>query len=483
MVKSYYWHDYETWGATPSVDRPSQFAGVRTDEALNIIGDPLVVYCKPPEDLWPQPEACLVTGILPQEAEEKGLSERDFIARIHAELSQPGTCGVGYNSLRFDDEVTRYTLYRNFYDPYEREWRNGNSRWDIIDMVRLVYALRPEGFEWPQVEGKPSFKLEYLTEANGISHQSAHDAYSDVEATIELAKLVKNRKPALYQYVIENRSKRAVSAMVDIASCRPLFHISSKFSSERGCAGLIAPLAMHPVNKNAVIVFDLSVDPSPLAELSPEGIRERVFTSQDDLPEGVERLPIKLIHLNKCPILGTTKLLDDAAAKRLGIDKAQCEVHWRALRLMQVGKKLQEMYSLESFEPHEDPERQLYQGFVEGDDKRLMADFRRMSGEDFQRSHVVFNDPRLSEMQFRYIARNFPQSLDGDQKAQWEEFVAERLIHGGPGFLSYAQLNQRIRELSQEHADNQQKLAILNGLSDFAEAHMQRFCGLLEESP
>lgn len=481
-MKSFYWHDYETWGATPSVDRASQFAGVRTDEALNIISDPLVLYCQPPEDLWPHPEACLVTGILPQEAQAKGVSEPEFIARIHDELAYPGTCGVGYNSLRFDDEVTRYTLYRNFYDPYEREWRNGNSRWDIIDMVRLVYALRPEGIEWPVVDGKPSFKLELLTAANGISHQSAHDAYSDVEATIHLAKLIKDRKPALYQYVVENRAKRAVASMIDIESCRPLLHISSKFSSVHGCAGLIAPVAMHPTNKNAVIAFDLSADPSPMDRLSAEDIRERVFTSQEDLPEGVERLPLKLIHLNKCPVLATTKLLDDKAARRLGIDKARCEAHWDMLRKMSVGAKLQQMYRLESFAPWDDPERQLYQGFFADEDKRAMVEFRNMHAENFAHSHIVFNDPRLSEMQFRYIARNFPQALNTDQRAQWQEFVAARLLHGGQDTLSFAQLNQRIQALSSEYSEVPEKLAILRGLSEYAQAHMQKYCGVAEIS-
>ncbi len=75
--------------------------------------------------------------------------EAEFIARIHAELAHPGTCGVGYNSIRFDDEFTRYTLYRNFYDPYAREWQNGCSRWDIIDMLRLTRALRRRGSSGP----------------------------------------------------------------------------------------------------------------------------------------------------------------------------------------------------------------------------------------------------------------------------------------------------------------------------------------------
>jgi exodeoxyribonuclease-1 len=162
---SFYWHDYETFGADPSRDRPVQFAGLRTDAELNVVGESLVIYSRPADDYLPHPQACLVTGISPQLALQQGVPEAEFIRQIHEELALPGTCGVGYNSLRFDDEVTRYTLYRNFYDPYAREWQNGNSRWDIIDMVRATCALRPEGIEWPlREDGLPSFRLEDLTQ-------------------------------------------------------------------------------------------------------------------------------------------------------------------------------------------------------------------------------------------------------------------------------------------------------------------------------
>jgi exodeoxyribonuclease-1 len=209
MTFSFYWHDYETWGADPSRDRPAQFAGVRTDASLNIIGKPLMAYCRPGDDLLPHPEACLVTGITPQQARAQGVCEAEFFELIHQQLSHPGTCGVGYNNIRFDDEITRYGLFRNFFDPYAREWQNGNSRWDTIDMVRLTHALRPEGIEWPTREdGTPSFRLEQLTLANNIAHQGAHDALSDVYASIDLARLVRARQPRLFDFALELRNKK-----------------------------------------------------------------------------------------------------------------------------------------------------------------------------------------------------------------------------------------------------------------------------------
>lgn len=206
MTSSLFWYDYETTGIDPRRDRPLQVAGIRTDEALNEIAEPLNIYCQPSDDILPHPAACLITGITPQQLAQNGLDEAEFMHRVHTELSAPGTCGVGYNSLRFDDEVTRYSLYRNFYDPYAREWQGGNSRWDLIDLVRTAYALRPEGIVWPQENGRVSLKLERLTAANGIEHGQAHDALSDVRATIALARLLRDKQRKLYDYLYSLRT-------------------------------------------------------------------------------------------------------------------------------------------------------------------------------------------------------------------------------------------------------------------------------------
>ena len=280
-----YWHDYETFGATPAIDRPVQFAGLRTDLALKPVGDPLVVWARPAMDYLPNPEACLITGITPQQAAREGVSEAEFVAAIHQELSAPGTCALGYNSLRFDDEVTRYALYRNLYDPYAREYRNGCSRWDIIDAVRTAYALRPEGIEWPRREdGQPSFRLEDLTAANGLDHGRAHDALADVEATIALARLLRERQPRLYAHLFAQRSKQAVQRLIDVQALRPLLHVSGMFGAARANLGLIAPLRWHPDNRNEVLCFDLSRDPAPLFELSADQLRERVYAPAGGLP-------------------------------------------------------------------------------------------------------------------------------------------------------------------------------------------------------
>ncbi|RZA07678.1 MAG: exodeoxyribonuclease I, partial [Moraxellaceae bacterium] len=361
---SLYWHDYETWGEVPAQDRPSQFAGIRTDESLNIIGEPLMIYCKPAPDFLPKPEACLITGVTPQEVLAKGLPEYQFAAKIHAELSRPGTCGVGYNTLRFDDEVTRYMLYRNFYDPYEREWRNGNSRWDIIDVARMTRALRPEGIEWPNYDdGRPSFKLEMLTAANHLNHEAAHDALSDVYATIALAKLIKTRQPKLFDYAYRLRDKRFVSSMINIANRKPLLHISSRFSADNGNAALVLPLAIHPTNKNSVIAYNLAFDPKDLLGSSADELRERLFTRTEDLPVGRERIALKEIHLNKSPMILPPSMLDEHIAARLKIDRSLLQQHWQQFLSLSVieqqglQEKLYELYSEMGFIEKTDPEQ------------------------------------------------------------------------------------------------------------------------------
>jgi exodeoxyribonuclease-1 len=436
MTMTFYWHDYETWGADPRRDRPAQFAGLRTDLELNPIDEPLVVYCKPADDMLPHPEACLVTGLTPQQALANGQVEAEFIKQIHQELSASGTCGVGYNSLRFDDEFTRFTLYRNFYDPYAREWRDGNSRWDIIDMVRLTHALRPDGIEWPvNAEGKPSFRLELLTQANDIAHEAAHDALSDVRATIELARLIKRRQPRLYDYVLEHRQKQRMGQLLDLQARKAVLHVSSMYPAELGCIAMVMPLARHPANPNGVIVYDLRHDPAPLLELSEAELHQRLFTPVAELPEGMERLPLKTVHLNKCPVVVPLNTLTPEAAERWAIDLTQGE-GYRAQLLAAAGlaEKVGRIHAMSEFEPVSDPDQALYAGgFFSQDDRQRMEQILRSTPQELTSFPLVFDDQRLPEMLFRYRARNWPQTLNKDEQERWEEYRQARLYEPDAG--------------------------------------------------
>jgi len=471
MDMSFYWYDFETFGADPFRDRPCQFAGIRTDENFNVIGEPDVFFCKPADDVLPHPEACLITGITPQKALHEGVTEIEFIARIHQKFTEPGTCVVGYNSIRFDDEVTRNTLYRNFYDPYAREWQNGNSRWDIIDMVRLTRALRPEGIVWPEHEGgSPSFKLEQLTAANGISHEAAHDALSDVWATIELAKLIKTKQPKLYDFVYNNRDKRRVDQQLSLIEKKPVLHISSMFPAERGCAAIVMPLARDVTNKNAIYVYDLSVDPEPLLNLSVEQISERIFTRREDLPEGVQRIPIKAIHINKCPVVAPVNVVTTEAAERLGIDLQLCRAHLEQIKAATgLMEKVQAVFSSREFEGAVDPDQAIYSGgFFSSHDRQLMEQLHRLNADQLTTARLPFNDSRLPEMLFRYRARNYPETLNAQEREDWDEFRRSCFSNEKIGSnLTLASYYQRIEELMSEPQTSTEQQQVLIKLQEY----------------
>ncbi|SDH93965.1 Exodeoxyribonuclease I subunit C [Pseudomonas flavescens] len=427
MSSSLFWYDYETTGIDPRRDRPLQVAGIRTDEQLNEIEAPVNLYCRPSDDILPHPAACLITGIGPERLAREGVSEAEFMTRVHAELARPGTCGVGYNSLRFDDEVTRYSLYRNFFDPYAREWQGGNSRWDLIDMLRTAYALRPEGIEWPQDETGVSLKLERLTAANGIEHGQAHDALSDVRATIALARLMRQRQPKLYDYLYELRGKQRV--LDQIRLLQPMVHVSGRFSGARHYLGIVLPLAWHPRNRNALIVCDLHLDATPLLDEEGAALRRRLYSRRDQLAEGELPVPLKLIHINRCPVVAPLSVLRPEDCQRLQLDKA--DYSSRAQRLIdgqpQWQDKLPQVYEEDSFAAVSDPEQQLYDGFIGDRDRRLCEQVRTSEPQQLATQRWPFDDQRLPELLFRYRARNFPGTLNAEEQARWETLCRQRL--------------------------------------------------------
>jgi len=438
-VTSIFWYDYETTGINPRSDRPLQVAGIRTDLELNEVGPPINLYCRPGDDILPHPAACAITGITPQVLAHKGLAEADFMTRVHAELAAPGTCGAGYNTLRFDDEMTRYSLYRNFFDPYAREWQGGNSRWDLIDVMRTAYALRPEGIVWPEQDGHVTLKLERLTQANGIDHGQAHDALSDVRATIALARLVRDKQPKLYEWLFQLRSKQRV--MDQVRLLQPLVHISGRFSAERHYLGVVLPLAWHPRNRNALIVCDLGLDPQALLELDAQTLRERLYTRRDELAQGELPVPLKLLHINRCPVVAPLKVLRAQDRERLQLDMEVYQA--RALRLTDAQEvwrdKLASVYAEEEYAPNADPEQQLYEGFIGDRDRRLCEQVRMAEPVQLGRQQWPFDDHRLPELLFRYRARNFPETLNNEEQERWRLFCQQRLsdpVWGAPNTLA-----------------------------------------------
>lgn len=469
--RSFYWHDYETWGAQPAVDRPVQFAGLRTDADFHPIGEPLVVHACPADDLLPQPDACLVTQITPQQAREQGMPEAEFFLQIHSELMQPGTCALGYNSMRFDDEVTRYGLYRNFFDPYEREYKNGNSRWDMIDVVRLTRALRPEGIHWPEREpGVTSFRLEDLTAANDIPHTGAHDALADVYATLAVARLIRDRQPRLFDFLLDNRDKNRLASQLNVRKPQTVLHVSARYPARQGCIAAVLPLARHPRNRNGIIVYDLRVDPSPLLTLDPEQIQRLLYTPTAELPPDAVRIPLKVVHLNRAPVVVPMGTLTDAAREQWGLDEVAERRHAEILRNTPgLADKVAAVFDeADRFPAQSDPDLSLYGGFLSDGDRRRCALVREAEPAALGDLHPGFEDGKLNELLFRYRARNWPETLSRDERLRWDEYRRTRLTDpAGGGSITLDAYRKRLSQLAVDLSLSPRQRAVVDALIDW----------------
>ncbi|MEE4294060.1 MAG: exodeoxyribonuclease I [Xanthomonadales bacterium] len=473
--RTFLWHDYETFGADPMIDRPAQFAALRTDTDLEPVEEPLMCYCAPADDVLPHPAACMVTGITPQAAREKGEPEAAFAARIEEEMMRPGTCSVGYNSIRFDDLVTRNLFYRNLRDPYAREYKNGNSRWDLIDLARMCYAIRPDGIEWPMHEpGKPSFRLEDLTAANGIGHEGAHDALADVHATIGLARLIREKQPRLFEWGLQMRDQPSVSRLLDTTEPQPVLHSSSRIPANRGCTSLVLPLAVLPDRPKHIVVFDLAADPEPLLSEPAETIHDLVFTPSADMPEGVERLPLKIVRTNGVPMVAPLGVLKGVDQERIGLNEALCRRHATRIlpHLVNVRQKVIETFShSKGGYVSDDPDRMLYSGdFFTSADRRLMDKIIRIKPADLGRHQWSFQDGRLHTMLFRFRARNYPETLNLNEAMEWDRYRRQRLLESeAPEDFTLTDFQAALDEQRTLHAGNPGALSVLDQLESWVD--------------
>jgi exodeoxyribonuclease-1 len=430
MPASFLFYDLETFGADPRRSRIAQFAAIRTDSDLNPVEDPIDVIVRPADDLLPSPIATLITGITPQRALAEGVPECEAFARIFDAMARPETCTLGYNSLRFDDEFVRFGLYRNFHDAYEREWRGGNSRWDLLDVMRLAHALRPDGLVWPlRDDGAPSFKLEHLADANRVREGMAHEALSDVRALIGIARLFKRAQPRLWDYTLKLRDKRFAASLLDTVAMTPVLHVSQRFPAARLCAAAVAPLARHPQIDSRVIVYDLHEPPDALLSLPAEAIAERLYVRSEDLAPGETRIPLKEVHTNRSPMLVAWPHLRDEDFARLRIDPALAEARCAQLRAAgpALAEKIRRVYALRAAHPAADADGALYDGFLPDSDRRRFAEIRSTPPEALGVRDFGLQDTRLVELLFRYRARNWPQTLTVEERARWDDYRRLRL--------------------------------------------------------
>ena len=457
MAASILWYDLETFGLEARHDRIAQIACLRTNEALEPQSEGLVLFNRISPDYLPSPYACMVHGISPRRTLEEGIPEYQFAKAIRNEMLAPGTCVAGYNSIRFDDEFIRNLLYRNLYDPYEREWADGNSRWDVIDLFRACRDLRPDGLSWPDTEeGKPDFRLGSLAVANGIDLEKAHDALHDIMATIGIARLVRQAQPKLYDWYWKHRTKDTLRPLIDLAERTPLLHSAAAYTSLRGCTTIVAPVGMVPGRRDSVVAIDLRCDPSPLVELPVDEIRRRVFSRKEQLDED-ERIPLSEIRLARCPYLAPLSILDGKAADRLGLDPGLAAERARKLgREPALIQKLAAVFAPRDREAAEaDPEYRIYSGgFFRDEDKDSMEAIHEAiatlgpSEAKHQAYATSFLDERLPQLVRRLFARNWPQTMTKTEAARWRSFCAGRLlcprIEGATDFENFTKTVEKL---------------------------------------
>jgi len=471
MPASFLFYDLETFGADPRTSRIAQFAAIRTDAELRQIEDPISFFVQPADDLLPSPVATLITGITPQQALRDGVNEAEAFARIVEEMARPETCTLGYNSLRFDDEFIRHGLFRNFHDAYEREWRGGNCRWDLLDVMRLAHALRPDGLVWPQREdGSTSFRLEHLAAANDVRTGDAHEALSDVRALIGLARKLRLAQPRLWDYALTLRNKRQAAQLLDTVGMTPVLHVSQRYPASRLCAAAVLPIARHPHIDSRVIVFDLDGDPEALLALDAEDIADRLYTPAADLPPGETRIGLKEVHLNRCPALIAWNHLREEDFVRLGIQPARIQQHATLLRGAgpALAEKVRRVYATERSRAAGDVDASLYEGFVGDGDKRRLADVRATPPAELATRAFPFSDQRLVELLFRYRARNWPETLSPDERQRWDDYRRRRIGESGLSELSLERFRAELTQLRGAHAGDGRRLELLDKLDDWA---------------
>lgn len=441
---TFLWYDLETSGISPAHDRIVQFASLRTDADLRPVEPPFSTYIQLGPEVVPWPESLLVTGITPQTL-TAGQREWEAMTEILRVFETPRTCVVGYNNLHFDDEFIRYTLYRNLLDPYAREWRDGNSRWDIIDLVRATGALRPEGIEWPVIEGKPSFGLQGIAEANGLTHKNPHDALSDVHATIGVAGLIRTQQPRLYQYGLSLRSKDAARRMLVPFGREICIHAARSFGRARYGTAPVLSIAQHPEIDASIIVADLGRDVSPLIEDSAEDLAEALFAKGAD-----ERPPLHQVRLNRCPFLAPLSVLRPADAERIGVDRDLVLERQSALAATpDLDSKIAQVYARRDHDRDDrlrDVEERLYEGFTSNADRRRCDLLQRELRASAPWPDASFSDPRLKELADRLRARLRPESFDDSGRAAWNRHIVDRLTSEHPRRLTVAEYRRDVEE-------------------------------------
>lgn len=451
---TFYFYDLETSSGSPRTGRIMQFAGQRTNEDLEPIGEPDNILVKLADDVIPEPEAVLVHGITPQKTVDEGITEAEMAEYFQTKIATPGTVFVGYNNLRFDDEFMRYLFYRTFYEPYEWHWKDDRSRWDLLDAMRMMRALRPEGLKWPMLKDKPSVKLELMAKENGFIHENAHDALSDVIALIQLAKQFKESQPKLFNYLLSIRNKRDVAKLV--LSGEPFIYTSGRYSSEFEKTTVVHTVLKHP-RRDAAIVYDLRHDPTEWVDKSPDELVKHWSVRYGD---DTKPLPVKTMQFNHCPAVAPMSVLDDKSKKRIGYSddftkhKQILDENRQFVENLEKALDIMEDAQQSSLPLDDNVDTQLYNGFWGDRDRKMLIKIRQTDPDEYGDILSEINNKRLRAMLPLYKARNYPKKLTTDERKAWESRRRKLFLDGGENskiakFFGRLQTINKDRQLSQ----------------------------------
>jgi len=415
-------YDTETTGTRTPFDQILQFAAIKTDDEFNIL-DTFDVRCRLLPYIVPAPGALLVTGVSVSDITTCPLSHFEMMRQVHTKMhewSEGGAVFVGWNSMRFDETMLRQAYYQTLLPVYQTN-TNGNGRADIMRMVQIVSTCAPNCLAIPlQTDGKRTFKLGLIAAANNVVLEHAHEALADTGATLGVAKLVKQRAPALWDALIANARK---SGPLSLIKSEP-FLLLSEYYFSNAYSFVVAAIVANADNANEWAVFDLQFDPAQYLNASDDDLRAAI----DGKAKAIRR-----VSINSQPgLLPVDFAPDDIQGGRQSLEtyqaRAQLIREHSAFR-QRVARLLADRYE-DKAEPANVEER-IYSGFPSNDDQALMHSFHGENWEDRIGIIPEIKDDRYRQLGQRIVATERPDLLTVKARQVWESWCRERLCQNG----------------------------------------------------
>lgn len=415
---AFVFYDTETTGSETFFDQILQFAAFRTDSDLNEIGR-FEIRCRIQPHILPSPGALIVTGMTLDRVLDTNLPTLfQMASAIHQKLTEwSPAVFVGYNSLEFDEDLVRQTFYQSLLPTYLTN-TNGNSRLDVMRLALAANEFAPGSLAIPlRPDGKNTFRLDRLAPENGFQHPNAHDAMADVEATLFMARLARDRIPWVWDHMVTMGKKPlAMKRAQDEPVC-----LYTEFSFNKPHRWLVSAIAADPGNSGNVIAFNLEHDPSELLTIGEESLKKWAKSKPK---------PLREIKASNCPILldlsfaqgrvDILKIGEQEILRRGSPLQSSPELRHRLLRVCVEAR--------ETYEESHWLERQIYCGFASRSDETLMREYQKASWARRMEISEQLEDERFRRTAKRIIFNERPETLDGETRDAFSRAVAKRWL-------------------------------------------------------